>query len=78
MHIENRYVEPSKTLSLERAVQLDKRFQDQSSDFSLEAYQQPVLTEKNSQPVRETDAAIMAEVLENLERLQSKAQPGVV
>lgn len=48
-YISNRFVNPSTTLSLERAVKIDALYSD-SQDFSDEAYRQPVLTEKTSLP----------------------------
>ena len=71
LFIQDRYVEPSKKLSLERAVKIDALL-DQSPEFSDEAYQQPVLTEKASVPGCETNEYIHNEVVENLEKLQKE------
>lgn len=71
VYITDRYVEPSKNLSLERAVKIDA-LSDESPDFSVEAYQQPVLTEKASVPVCETDDEVRTEVIQNLDRLQNE------
>ncbi len=68
MHIQYRFVEPSKKLSLERAVKIDALADP--PEFSHEAYQQPVLTEKAAVPARETDSEVHDEVLSNLEKLQ--------
>ena len=62
-------MEPSKKLSLERAVKIDA-LSDQSPEFSDEAYQQPVLTEKASVPACEIDDHTLTEVIDNLDRLQ--------
>merc|ERR1712194_387843 len=63
-HIQYRYVEPSKKLSLERAVKIDA-LSDQSPEFSDKAYQQPVLIEKASSPLFETngDDQVLADVI---------------
>jgi hypothetical protein len=59
------YAEPSKRLTLERAMQLDERFRNMSSEnhknsqrkgppqnyFSKDHYKQPVLTEKFGEPL---------------------------
>lgn len=74
LFINQRYVEPSKKLSLERAVKIDA-LSDQSPDFSVEAYQQPVLTEKASAPEMETHDHILTEVIDNLDRLQNEIPP---
>ena len=55
--VQHRYVEPSKKLSLERAVKIDALL-DQSPEFSDEAYQQPVLTEKASGSASQIQAVI--------------------
>lgn len=70
LFVQHRYVEPSKKLSLERAVMIDSFLSDQSPEFSDEAYQQPVLTEKHHYPVCEDDDLRM-DVIKNLNRLQS-------
>eukprot|EP00581_Thalassiosira_minuscula_P003127 CAMPEP_0183746620 /NCGR_PEP_ID=MMETSP0737-20130205/66850_1 /TAXON_ID=385413 /ORGANISM="Thalassiosira miniscula, Strain CCMP1093" /LENGTH=1283 /DNA_ID=CAMNT_0025982321 /DNA_START=48 /DNA_END=3899 /DNA_ORIENTATION=+ len=72
--VQRRYVEPSKKLSLERAVKIDALL-DQSPEFSDEAYQQPVLTEKASVPVCDADDYILTEVIETLDRLQNETAP---
>mmetsp|Transcript_16842 Transcript_16842/g.36372 ORF Transcript_16842/g.36372 Transcript_16842/m.36372 type:complete len:1185 (+) Transcript_16842:163-3717(+) len=85
IHIQHRYVEPSKKLSLERAVKIDA-LSDHSPEFSDEAYQQPVLTEKASSPMFETndDDNVLTEVIRqihhDLDRLQEETSqsPGVV
>jgi len=59
-------------LSLERAVKIDA-LSDKSLEFSDEAYQQPMLTEKAAVPICETDDHILAHVIENLERLQHES-----
>jgi hypothetical protein len=71
LHIQRRYVEPSKTLSLERAVKIDALL-DQTPEFSYRAYQQPVLSEPASVPVCETADDALREVIENLTRLQNQ------
>ena len=75
IYINNRYVEPSKKLSLERAVKIDNLLES-PDEFSRKTYQQPVLTESAS-VVHMCDAndGIIAEVMENLERLQNEAVP---
>lgn len=69
MYINHRYVEPSKKLSLERAVKIDS-LSDQSPYFSEEAYQQPVLTKKASVPECANSDDVLQEVLANLQRLE--------
>ena len=74
MFVKDRYIEPSKKLSLERAVKMDAQDVDQSRDFSDEAYQQPVLTEKASVPVPEVNDAVYRDVVANLTRLQNEGE----
>lgn len=71
LFIKHRYVAPSKKLSLERAVKIDA-LSDQSPDFSDEAYQQPVLTEKEKYPECDNDDDILQEVKMNLDRLHNE------
>ena len=71
LHIQHRYVEPSKALSLERAVKIDALL-DQTPEFSYRAYQQPVLSEPASVPLCETADDALREVIENLNRLHSR------
>ena len=68
LHIQHRYVAPSKKLSLERAVKIDALADP--PEFSHEAYQQPVLTEKAAVPARETASDVHDEVLSNLAKLK--------
>lgn len=67
-------MQPSKKLSLERAVKIDKLL-DQSPNFSDEAYQQPVLTERSSVPSCETNDDTFKEVIELLDRLENDQIP---
>jgi len=71
--IDDRYVKPSTKLSLERAVKIDAR-QKESRDFSEEAYQQPVLTEKTSLPGHgDCESAVYNVVVSKLESLHREA-----
>lgn len=72
-YIEDRYVKPSTKLSLERAVKIDSN-RKESRDFCDEAYQQPVLTEKNSSPGSgDCESAVYNVVLSKLENVQREA-----
>jgi hypothetical protein len=74
-YIDNRYVRPSKKLSLERAVKIDNLLES-PDEFSRKTYQQPVLTESASVvPMCDANDGIISEVMENLERLQNEAVP---
>lgn len=67
--IDDRYVKPSTKLSLERAVKIDA-LQKETRDFSDEAYQQPVLTEKTSLPGEgDCESAVYNVVLSKLRTL---------
>jgi len=72
--VQHRYFDPSKKLSLERAIKIDTHL-DQSLEFSDEVYQQPVLTEKASAPlcsqIDGVDDSNVTDVIENL-RLQNE------
>ena len=72
-YIDNRYVRPSKKLSLERAVKIDNLLES-PDEFSHETYQQPVLSEHASEPMCDAHDTAMSEVMENLERLQNQSQ----
>ena len=72
-YINTRYVKPSTKLSLERAVKIDKC--DQSQNFSSDAYQQPVLSEKALVPMPyrlgdDQDDNMLAEVMAKLIHFQ--------
>lgn len=72
-YIDDRYVKPSTKLSLERAVKIDSN-RKESRDFCDEAYQQPVLTEKNSLPGSgDCESAVYNVVLSKLENVQREA-----
>jgi hypothetical protein len=73
LFIEHRYVEPSKKLSLERAVRIDALSENKTPEFSVEAYQQPCLTEKGALPQEETNDDTCKQVIENLNRLQNES-----
>jgi hypothetical protein len=74
IYIQNRYVEPSKKLSLERAVKIDNLLES-PDEFSHETYQQPVLIENASVvPMCDANDSNISEVMENLERLQNESQ----
>jgi len=72
LFIEHRYVEPSKKLSLERAVRIDA-LSENDPEFSVEAYQQPCLTEKAAPPQEQTNDDTCNQVIENLTRLQNES-----
>ncbi|EJK69205.1 hypothetical protein THAOC_09569, partial [Thalassiosira oceanica] len=71
IHMDNRYVRPSKKLSLERAVRIDRLESENTPNFSDVTYQQPVLTEGASVP-DDNDNEVLTEVLENLAYLQQR------
>ena len=71
IHMNNRYVRPSKKLSLERAVIIDRLESEDPPNFSDVTYQQPVLTEGASVP-DENDNKVLTEVLEKLAHLQHR------
>ena len=73
LYIQSRYVEPSKKLSLERAVKIDS-FHVHPYEFSHETYQQPVLSEHASVPMCDANDTALAEVMENLVRLQNQTR----
>jgi hypothetical protein len=73
LYIQSRYVEPSKKLSLERAVKIDSLLVH-PYEFSHETYQQPVLSEPASVPMCDTNDKALSEVLENLVRLQNQTR----
>ena len=74
-YVYNRYVRPSKKLSLERAVKIDNLLESHDA-FSRKTYQQPVLTENASVvPMCDSNDGIISEVMENLERLQNENVP---
>eukprot|EP00986_Skeletonema_menzelii_P015870 scaffold12865_cov152-Skeletonema_menzelii.AAC.7 len=71
--IDDRYVKPSTKLSLERAVKIDA-LQKETRNFSDEAYQQPVLTEKTSLPGDgDCDTAVYNLVLNKLQSLHRES-----
>ena len=82
MYIQNRFVSPSTKLSLERAVKIDAR-EECHTEFSDEAYQQPVLTEKATIPKsyrrdeKEEDPTLL-KVLHDLKRFQEDPERNVV
>jgi hypothetical protein len=80
-YINTRYVKTSTKLSLERAVKIDAR-SNESTTFSSEAYQQPVLTEKALVPMPyrlgDKDDAMLAEVMDRLTKLQNEPRPELV
>jgi hypothetical protein len=73
LYIQSRYVEPSKKLSLERAVKIDALLV-YPNEFSHATYQQPVLSELASVPMCDTNDNALAEVMENLDRLQNQTR----
>ena len=66
-------MEPSKKLSLERAVKIDALL-DYPNEFNRQTYQQPVLPEPASVPMSDTNNDALSEVMENLNRLQNESQ----
>lgn len=75
-YIDNRYVKPSTTLSLERAVKIDA-LQKESRDFSDDAYQQPVLTEKTLLPKSgDCESTLFNEVINKLKSLHKDGLRG--
>ena len=73
LYIQSRYVEPSTKLSLERAVKIDALLV-YPNEFSHATYQQPVLSEHASVPMCDTNDNALAEVMENLDRLQNQTR----
>ena len=73
IYIQNRYVEPSKKLSLERAVKIDNLLES-PNEFSHETYRQPVLSEHASEPMCDANDSAISEVMENLERLHNQSR----
>ena len=66
-YIYNRYVRPSKKLSLERAVKIDNLLES-PDEFNRKTYQQPVLTENASVvPMCDANDGAISEVMENLQ-----------
>ena len=66
-YIDNRYVRPSKKLSLERAVKIDNLLES-PDEFNRKTYQQPVLTENASVvPMCDANDGAISEVMENLQ-----------
>lgn len=65
--VQQRYFDPSKKLSLERAIKIDT-LSDQSLEFSDEVYQQPVLTEKEHVPMCSQTDEVVKDVIDNLDR----------
>ena len=73
--VQQRYFDPSKKLSLERAIKIDTLF-NQSLGFSDEVYHQPVLTEKASVPMCSqtkgiNNDSIVKEVIENMDHTKA-------
>mmetsp|Transcript_10769 Transcript_10769/g.23042 ORF Transcript_10769/g.23042 Transcript_10769/m.23042 type:complete len:1479 (+) Transcript_10769:104-4540(+) len=74
IYLDNRFIKPSRKLSLERAIKIDA-LAEGHAEFSEEAYQQPVLTEKAMvpKPYRRKDKEIdptLLKVLDDLRRFQ--------
>merc|ERR1711957_277937 len=61
--VQQRYFDPSKKLSLERAINIDTH---QSLEFSDEVYQQPVLTKKASVPMCSQTSGVNDSILKDV------------